>query len=1148
MLYSRTVLSIFFLLACFGLLPSITHGQSVVSPEAGVTVELLESRVQEVEASAELDDKSKQALLDFYRKTISLKEQQQSYAGATEEFVEARESAPKQAAELREQLQELEVEELRKLPDSLSRRELPLLEQRLLSEKSDLSGLSSRLAELEVLLEAQTQRSQQARDRLNQARQRQTEIAEALQLPIPEDQLPRITEALRWSLEQEARALGAEIEMLEQELLSHPMRIELLGVQRDMATLEANRQSHYVELLETLVAARRTTEAETVKEETEETERQAFGKHALLQEMAQNNTKLSEELNRLVAELDSIAAEEKVAASRAKRIAENFRLARQKLEIAGLSEALGQVLLQQRGALPDPGEFKLAEERRQRLVIESSLRQIRNQQERARLRDINLYVDDLMATLSDTWKALLRDDLLSLAEQRRDLIDRAIAADDTYLQALGELDFAQRQLAETTAAYNRFLDERLIWIRTGEPPSWDTLQLIGDTIAVFVSPSHWLELARALVLPESFPWVLLIGLAMFGMLMKQKGNLRASLERSGRNVGQLRRDRLIFTLRALVLTLVLALPWPVLFTALGLHLQFVQSVETLDLKTRVYQVGVWTGEFVPAIGAAFLEIALYTFYFVAFRIFCERGGLAITHFGWSSAIAGQLRHETRRLMWFFLPAAFLLIASISYDPAALAGGFSRLLFAIAMAALAWFFGRILEPRHGVMRNYYAANRGNPLVWFRYLWVALGLALPVMLAVLAAVGYIYTAAQFGARLVDTLWLIVAIILIHQLVVRWVLLTERRLALRDALERRRQQRAVREAAEAEGVADEMEPLQTEEPEIDYGALSEDTTKLINTALVLVALVGLWAIWSDVLPAFRILDDISLWQRTTIVDGAEQLVPVTLNHLILGLLAVLIVIIGAKRLPALLEIILLARLKISAGSRYAIASLTQYGIVAAGVVLVFNLLGGRWSEIQWLIAALGVGIGFGLQEIVANFICGLILLFERPIRIGDVVTVGNTDGVVTGIRIRSTTIRNWDQQELLVPNKEFVTGRLLNWTLSDPVTRIVIPVGIAYGSDVTRAIRLIQEAADEHERVLEEPATMVTFDSFGDNSLNMVLRCFIGSMDYWRQTISELHQAINEKFNEAGIVIAFPQRDIHLDTSQPLDVRIHKVQTET
>ncbi len=1149
MSFLRAVPPILLLLACSSLWLSVAQAQSPISPETGVTVELFESRIQEIDASTDLDEKSKQALHDLYRKTISQIVQRQSHEIATDGFVKARESAPKQSAALRQQLENLETTDMQQLPDALLRQPLPQLEQQLLSEKANLSGLSSNLVDIEVSLETQAQRSQLARDRLNEARQRQPEIAGALQTPPPENQLPRLVEARRWSLEQEAGALSAEIEMLNQELLSQPMRIELLGVQRDKATLELNRQSNYVELLAKLVAERRLSDAETVKEETEETERQAFGKHQLLQEIAQNNTRLSDELNQLVAELESANAAENIAASRVKRITDNFRLARQKLDIAGLSEAFGQVLLQQRRSLPDSSDFKAAEKRRQRLVIDSSLRQIRNQQERARLRDINLYVDDLVVDLSETWKNLLRVDLLALAEQRRDLLDKAIASDDTYLQALSELDFTQRQLSETVTAYNDFLDERLLWIRTGKPPSWQTLESAGEDIAVFASPQHWLHLGRALVLPDSFPWVLLMGLALFVLLMKITGILRASLERSGRNVGQMRHDRYITTLRALMLTLVLALPWPVLFTALGLHFQFVQSIDSFDLETHIYQTGEWTGQFVPAIGVAFYRIALYTFYFVAFRIFCEPGGLAVTHFGWNPATAKRLRHETRRLMWIFLPAVFLLVTSVTYDPAALAGGLSRLCFVIVMAALAWFFGRILSPHRGVAGNDHAAKRDNPWVLLRYLLVALGFALPVMLALLAIAGYTYTAVELGARMVDTFWLIVAIILIHQLVVRWLLLTERQLAFNDALERHRAQRAAQEDAEGETAAGEIDHFQPpEEPEIDFEALSDDTSKLINTALVLVAAVGLLIIWSDVFPALSILDRVSMWQYSTVVDGVEQLVPVTLKDVIFGVLAIVIIIAGARRLPALLEFVLLARLDITAGSRYAATTLTQYAIVTIGIVLVFNLLGGRWSEIQWLIAALGVGIGFGLQEIVANFICGLILLFERPIRIGDVVTVGNTDGVVTGIRIRSTTIRNWDQQELLVPNKEFITGRLLNWTLSDPVTRIVIPVGIAYGSDVTRAIRLVQEAADEHERVLDEPATLVTFDAFGDSSLTIMLRCFIGSMDYWRQTISELHQAINKKFTEAGIVVAFAQRDIHLDTSKPLDVRIHKVQTET
>ena len=205
--------------------------------------------------------------------------------------------------------------------------------------------------------------------------------------------------------------------------------------------------------------------------------------------------------------------------------------------------------------------------------------------------------------------------------------------------------------------------------------------------------------------------------------------------------------------------------------------------------------------------------------------------------------------------------------------------------------------------------------------------------------------------------------------------------------------------------------------------------------------------------------------------------------------------------------------------------------------------SIIGASWSQIQWLAAALSVGIGFGLQEIVANFISGIIILFERPIRVGDVVTVGDTDGVVTRIQIRATTIRNWERQELLVPNKEFITSRLLNWSLSDQTTRVKIPVGIAYGSDVNSAMTLMNEAAQENEEVLDDPAPSIIFQAFGDNTQNLELRCFVAELDDRVPTITALHQAINDKFNQAGIVIAFPQRDLHLDTTQPLDLRIHR-----
>ena len=230
-------------------------------------------------------------------------------------------------------------------------------------------------------------------------------------------------------------------------------------------------------------------------------------------------------------------------------------------------------------------------------------------------------------------------------------------------------------------------------------------------------------------------------------------------------------------------------------------------------------------------------------------------------------------------------------------------------------------------------------------------------------------------------------------------------------------------------------------------------------------------------------------------------------------------------------------------TAAGRYTATALTTYTIAAIGIAWTFSVLGGSWSEIQWLVAALGVGIGFGLQESVANFISGLIILVERPIRVGDVVTVGNVDGVVTKIRIRATTIRDWDRKELLVPNKEFITQQLLNWSLSDQVTRMPIVVGVAYGSDVQRAMLILEEIARGHPRVLDEPAPFVVFEEFGDSALTLSLRCYIESVDYRLATISDLNLTVNQKFAEAGIEIAFPQRDVHLDASKPLDIRIHR-----
>ena len=236
-------------------------------------------------------------------------------------------------------------------------------------------------------------------------------------------------------------------------------------------------------------------------------------------------------------------------------------------------------------------------------------------------------------------------------------------------------------------------------------------------------------------------------------------------------------------------------------------------------------------------------------------------------------------------------------------------------------------------------------------------------------------------------------------------------------------------------------------------------------------------------------------------------------------------------AKNLPGILEIAVLQNLPIDSGSRYAAASLAQYAIVAIGGVLLFQVLPLDWSQLGWAFAALSVGLGFGLQEIVANFVCGIILLFERPIRVGDVVTISNVTGTVSKIRMRATTITDWDRKEFVVPNKEFITGQLLNWTLSNTTNRIVINIGVAYGSDIVKVQEVLMEVLKGHSDLMEDPGPVVTFGNFGDSSLDFTIRCYLPNLDRRLGVTHELYSEIYRRLEEENIEIPFPQRDLHL-----------------
>lgn len=243
-------------------------------------------------------------------------------------------------------------------------------------------------------------------------------------------------------------------------------------------------------------------------------------------------------------------------------------------------------------------------------------------------------------------------------------------------------------------------------------------------------------------------------------------------------------------------------------------------------------------------------------------------------------------------------------------------------------------------------------------------------------------------------------------------------------------------------------------------------------------------------------------------------------------------------SKFIQFVLEIDILPQLRLPRGVPGAITSLTNYFIIGLGILFAFISIGIDLNKFAFVIGALGVGIGFGLQNLVNNFISGIILIFERPIQIGDIIKVGDITGSVKKIGLRASVVRTFEGADIIVPNGNLISGELTNWTFSDQFRRMDITVGVEYGTDVQKIEELLLIVANANKGVLDKPAPMVIFSDFGNSSLDFVLRAWTKKFDQWVQIESEIRFAINKIFKENNITIPFPQTDLNFKNSLFVD----------
>jgi potassium efflux system protein len=687
-----------------------------------------------------------------------------------------------------------------------------------------------------------------------------------------------------------------------------------------------------------------------------------------------------------------------------------------------------------------------------------------------------------------------------LFRERRDLIEVLEAEYDVYSKKLGDLDSDQRALVTATEQFLGYIDERILWIRSGD---WFGRRDLTRALEALLWLFHWDNWSQTVptmtLTAQQHPLAATLVLAVIAILLIVRPQLQHILRTVGEEAEKKTSRRILPTMRAVWVTFLLAALVPLLVWYVGWLL-------VVPLRAS---------EFCRGLGGALRVVAGVLLLCAFLRYAFIPGGLGSAHFGWNERSLKALRAAINRLLPWVLPLVLLTAARGLREEWQNSLGRLALTAMMGLVALAAF--RVLRASGVIMQQARAQTPPGWVLRTRWIWLALGIGLPLALAALSMSGYHYTAVRLLGRLWSSAALIVALVFGRALALRWLLVSRRRYAMEQA----RQQREAREAAEAGATP------QTEEDPADrairLATINEQTRQLVNVTSTLAVVAGLYVAWIDIFPALGILNTVVLWTKGQSV--------VTLANLGSMLLLLAITFVAARNLPGLLEITLLLRLSLKTGQRFAITTLARYVVIIIGMVVAFQQIGVSWSSVQWLAAAVTVGLGFGLQEIFANFVSGLILLFEQPVRVGDVVTVGGVEGTVSRIQMRATTITDWNRKELIVPNKEFVTGQIINWTLTDQILRIVIPVGVAYGSDTVLVRKTLLDVASRNPRVLTDPPYSAWFLGFGDSALQFELRAFVRDLENFLAARHELNEGIDQAFRKAGVEIAFPQQDLHI-----------------
>lgn len=1072
----------------------------------------LAKQLQSIQAKLETlnngeETPQKKKLKEIYLDTQQVLLDHQEYLNKTQHYSQLLKKYPQQLEILRKQKDkasfspDMDVTELAGLS-------LEEMEQRYVTIQAKLSELQNQQQKLINEIATFRQRTIKIREELDAANNARKVSAEKIPLASdPTDE--KISNALKKLKEYQSQALTDKIRMLELETLNLPNAIEIATLQEERELkpeIQALLQKE--EWLAMQINLKRKAETVELVEKSGQLLGESNWQHPALLLTVENNQALATKLSDYAERATMLTVQKTRSESRLNLITKSHETLQQRLLFQGEDDALGTEIRKQfKQILSKPDVTQT-----QTLLNSAKLELFQLEQEKLEMMNDKAYFNTMtegyVIDNNDPAYPHITKAFQELKNSRSQVINQFVEILRSYIKELESYISIQNRIIETINQYELLLKENLLVTRSAKPINLHIADDLNAAITWLVSDKTHAALAKVLAgiwLPVSAILALSLLIGVISRRIYWPRYLQ--WEETGKEAwGKVNQDKARYPLGMLGF---------VIIQSLVVSLPFLLIYEILQYSMNT--------EMSRAFSLAFYVAAIAIFFWSFILQLCRPGGLLIAQFRCHADMVDKMYQDIKH----YAPAILVLSIIIAFTDALTSdlvrnsiGRIAFILLCIILAIFALGWMAVTSSGKELYQGKSFAWIQNPRLWMSILFVQ-----QVYMMIMAATGFYFAALYQSILIFLSVTLIILCSLVFFLGYRSLLISQRRMAFKRAIAKREELLALRATSgksEAEFVDDNY---------IDIKSISTQSATLLKISVWGLLIGGLSAIWFEMLPALGFLEDIVVWQTSTMSEGEAVVRLITLENLVVALIILILVFVSAHNLPGTLELLILQHLSLNTGTGYAITTLLRYTIIIIGVMVALQMLGMEWSNIQWLVAALGVGLGFGLQEIVANFVSGLILLFERPIRIGDLVTLNNVTGTVNKINIRATTLIDPDHKEVVVPNKTFITQQLINWTLSDQITRIQIPIGIAYGSDCDKARALLLEIAGNHPSVLREPEPVALFLGFGESALNFELRVYAGQLSDRLDLTHDLNMEINRRFAEEKIDIAFPQLDIHL-----------------